>query len=127
MRWPWYTRRGWCTVTSSPRTSLIDSYGNLGLADFGLAAAWERCSAALTSAYAPPEVIRGDDPNESSEVYQLAATLYALLSGHQPPETTGTSTSLDELKKRRRAGQAAAGGERRPHAGAARWSLSGTE
>lgn len=83
-----------------PANILIDSYGNVGLADFGLAAAWERGSAALTPAYAPPEVIRRDHPNESSEVYQLAATLYALLSGHPPGETSGTSTSLDELKKR---------------------------
>jgi serine/threonine protein kinase len=82
-----------------PANILIDGYGNVALADFGLSAVWESGSAALTPAYAPPEVVRGDAPSESSDVYQLAGTLYALLSGHPPREITGNPTSLDEVKK----------------------------
>jgi LCP family protein required for cell wall assembly len=82
-----------------PANILIDGYGNVALADFGLSAVWESGSAALTPAYAPPEVVRGDAPTESSDVYQLAGTLYALLSGHPPREITGNATSLDEVKK----------------------------
>jgi LCP family protein required for cell wall assembly len=82
-----------------PANILIDGYGNVALADFGLSAVWESGSAALTPAYAPPEVIRGDAPSESCDVYQLAGTLYALLSGRPPREITGNPTSLDEVKK----------------------------
>ena len=44
---------------------------------------------AITPAYAPPEVFHRRPPTESGDVYSLAATLYALLSGHPPrwPET----------------------------------------
>jgi LCP family protein required for cell wall assembly len=80
-----------------PANILIDGYGNVALADFGLSAVWESGSAAMTPAYAPPEVIRGDAPSESSDVYQLAGTLYALLSGSPPRAAAGKS--LDELKE----------------------------
>ena len=71
-----------------PANILIDRYGNPGLADFGLTALPEPDAspreryAAMTPAYAPLEVLRLQRPSESGDIYQLAATLYALLSGH---------------------------------------------
>jgi LCP family protein required for cell wall assembly len=84
-----------------PANILIDSYGNAGLADFGLATASEQGSAAaITPAYAPPETFRRQPATEYGDVYQLAATLYALLSGRPPREQIGGRTSLDDLVAR---------------------------
>jgi serine/threonine protein kinase len=86
-----------------PANILIDSYGNPGLADFGLAAMPEpgvELSVTLegmTPAYAPTEVFYLKPPTERGDVYALAATLYALLDG-KPPRWPDTGTpSLPEL------------------------------
>ncbi len=79
-----------------PANILIDSYGNPGLADFGLTALEPGSTIGLTVAYAPPEVILGGQPSEFGDVYQLAATLYALLSGHPPSNSSGGVVSLED-------------------------------
>lgn len=84
-----------------PANILIDRYGLAGLADFGLAAATEpSVAAAFTPAYAAPESLRGEPPTEAGDVYQLAATLYALLSGRPPRDPIGGRTSLADLLER---------------------------
>ena len=72
-----------------PANILIDDYGTAGLADFGLAALPDHGLEhdgleAITPAYAPPEFFDRRTPTEFSDVYSLAATLYALLAGHPP-------------------------------------------
>jgi serine/threonine protein kinase len=79
-----------------PANILIDSFGNPGLADFGLAAiagadTTAADAACVTPAYAPPEF--GMQPaTESGDVFSLAATLYALLAG-RPPLTVGATAA----------------------------------
>ena len=80
-----------------PPNILIDSYGNPGLTDFGLAAPEPGSAAGMTLAFAPPEVLLGQPHTAAGDVYQLAATLYALLSGRPPSEVQGGGpTSLAE-------------------------------
>ena len=93
-----------------PANILIDAYNNAGLADFGLAALIDpdmplsETVEAITPAYAPPEVFAKLPLTEYADVYSLAATLYAILSGHPPrwSETTETP-SIPEIIKRQKA------------------------
>src|SRR6185437_780064 len=92
-----------------PANILIDAYNNAGLADFGLAALIDpdmplsETVEAITPAYAPPEVFAKKPLTEYADVYSLAATLYAVLSGHPPrwSETIETP-SIPEIMKRQR-------------------------
>ena len=73
-----------------PANILVNRYGVVGIADFGLAsiiaASGEQSVSrdALTPAYAPPESFRGEEPSPAADVYSMAATLYALLAGRPP-------------------------------------------
>jgi tRNA A-37 threonylcarbamoyl transferase component Bud32 len=73
-----------------PANILVNRYGVVGLSDFGLAsiiAAGEEQTAsrdALTPAFSAPESFRGETPTALADIYALAATLYALLTGRPP-------------------------------------------
>jgi serine/threonine protein kinase len=71
-----------------PENILCDGFGDPVLADFGIAterdAATMSLRHAMTPAYAPPEVLKDGGGWPSSDVWSLAATLYALLTGHPP-------------------------------------------
>ncbi|HEV2242822.1 MAG TPA: serine/threonine-protein kinase, partial [Streptosporangiaceae bacterium] len=81
-----------------PANILINRFGIIGLADFGLAsivaASGEQSVTrdALTPAYAPPESFRLEEPTVAADVYSLAATLYALLAGRPPRFPAGTGS-----------------------------------
>ncbi len=89
-----------------PANILIDAYNNPGLADFGLAAMPDpdeelsETIDAVTPAYAPPEVIHRQPATEFGDVYSLAATLYALLSGRPPRVTDSKPPSIAEIMER---------------------------
>ena len=81
-----------------PANILINRFGIVGLADFGLAsivaASGEQSVTrdALTPAYAPPESFRLEEPTVAADVYSLAATLYALLAGRPPRFPAGAGS-----------------------------------
>jgi polyisoprenyl-teichoic acid--peptidoglycan teichoic acid transferase len=85
-----------------PPNILIDSYGNPGLTDFGLAAPEPGASTGLTLAFAPPEVLLGKPHAAASDVYQLAATIYALLCGRPPSDMRGRTASVADRVARLR-------------------------
>ena len=73
-----------------PANILINRYGVVGLSDFGLASIMSVSGEqsvtreALTPAYAPPESFDAAEPTPAADIYSLAATLYALMSGRPP-------------------------------------------
>ena len=87
-----------------PANILIRPDGTPLLADFGLALVTDSQPQAdvhatighLTPAYAPLETLQMKPASQFSDVYSLAATLYALLAGH-PPRFTGEVTDLREV------------------------------
>src|SRR5215813_14319762 len=88
-----------------PANILVNRYGLVGLSDFGLASIMaaeggqSTSRDALTPAYASPETFRGEEPTAAADIYSLAATLYALLSGRPPrfpagPKEPGIATII---------------------------------
>ena len=83
-----------------PANILINRYGNVVLADFGLATMPSSggevsvTRESLTPAYAPPEAFELTEPSAAGDVYSLAATLYALLSGRPPRFPEGGVVNL---------------------------------
>jgi serine/threonine protein kinase len=73
-----------------PANILVNRYGVVGIADFGLAsiiaASGEQSVSrdALTPAYAPPESFQAAEPTVAADLYSLAATIYALMAGRPP-------------------------------------------
>ncbi|WP_369033137.1 serine/threonine-protein kinase [Streptomyces adonidis] len=86
-----------------PGNIMIDRYGNVGLADFGLAAMprpGQELSVtreALTPAFAPPEAFRLAEPTPAGDVYSLAATVYALVHGRPPHFPAQGSLGIAEV------------------------------
>ncbi|UIX30787.1 serine/threonine-protein kinase [Streptomyces sp. GQFP] len=86
-----------------PGNIMIDRYGNVGLADFGLAAMprpGQELSVtreALTPAFAPPEAFRLAEPTPAGDVYSLAATIYALVHGRPPHFPAEGSLGIAEV------------------------------
>ena len=82
-----------------PANILINRYGVVGIADFGLASIIASSGMqsvtreALTPAFAPPESFQGEEPSPAADVYSMAATLYALMTG-RPPRFPASGESL---------------------------------
>lgn len=74
-----------------PDNILLDENGRIMLIDFGIAkestpATMTRTlGRAATHGFSPPEQAMGTGTDERSDIYSLAATFYALLSGENPP------------------------------------------
>ncbi len=72
-----------------PGNIMMDGMSRSKLGDFGIArldGSPETNSSVITAsvAHAPPEVIGGEKPDERSDIYSLASTLYELVTGLPP-------------------------------------------
>jgi serine/threonine-protein kinase PknK len=70
-----------------PGNILYTDYGEPALSDFGIAhitGGFKTATGTFTGspAFTAPEILSGDPPNQSSDVYGLGATLFAALTGH---------------------------------------------
>jgi predicted ATPase/DNA-binding CsgD family transcriptional regulator len=70
-----------------PANILLTDYGELALSDFGIAHisdGFQTATGTFTGspAFTAPEILRGDPPSQSSDVYGLGATLFCGLTGH---------------------------------------------
>jgi serine/threonine protein kinase len=84
-----------------PANILTSAYGRPGLTDFGIASSLEgggEYADGLSIPWSPPEALEsGSPPDERSDIYSLAATLYTLLAGHSPFEQPGESNRSIDL------------------------------
>lgn len=74
-----------------PDNILLDENGRIMLIDFGIAkesmpsSMTRTLGRAVTHGFSPPEQAMGTGTDERSDIYALAATFYALLTGVSPP------------------------------------------
>lgn len=89
-----------------PANILFTVYRRPVLADFGISAMTGPRDTpnelrGMSVPWAPPEQLVGSSNAEpATDVYSLAATIYAMLTGHSPFETPGSSEGVYELARR---------------------------
>jgi len=83
-----------------PANIKITADGKAILVDFGIAKAYDPHlkttigARAVTPGYSPPEQYGAGTTDARSDVYALGATLYALLTGQQPPASTDRAAGV---------------------------------
>ena len=85
-----------------PGNILIDRYGNIKLADFGLAIDLHKATTvafAGTPGYIAPEIVAGGECTELSDIYSLGVVCFELLTGDSPGK--GSASQASDLRKAR--------------------------
>ncbi|WP_432559489.1 serine/threonine-protein kinase [Granulicoccus sp. GXG6511] len=88
-----------------PANLLVDSYGTAKLADFGIAHVGSEASMTATGmmagspAHIAPELVMGQKPTPASDVYSMASTLFALITGNAPFVRDGDTSILTLIQR----------------------------
>jgi serine/threonine protein kinase len=86
-----------------PQNILVSRYGEPALADFGVARLVDSSEATHTNAFTPhhaaPEVVNGEPPGVTSDIYALASSMYQLLAG-RPAFRAGSGSGIGPLMMR---------------------------
>jgi serine/threonine-protein kinase PknK len=86
-----------------PQNILVSKYGEPALADFGVARLVDSSENTHTNAFTPhhaaPEVVNGQPPGVTSDVYALASSMYQLLAGG-PAFKAGSASGIGALMMR---------------------------
>jgi serine/threonine protein kinase len=85
-----------------PANILANDYGEPGLTDFGISAVQTDThtdeSLGFSPPYAPKEILDNSHPGDArSDVYSLAASLWAMLAGYSPFERKGVRNTKGEI------------------------------
>jgi serine/threonine protein kinase len=88
-----------------PANILANDYGEPGLTDFGISAVQTDThtdeSLGFSPPYAPKEILQNTHPGDArSDVYSLAASLWAMLAGVSPFERRGVRSTKGEIMAR---------------------------
>ncbi len=97
-------RRGVIHRDVKPSNCYIDDRGRVKIGDFGISKSLEADMHLTlpgqfvgTVAFSPPEQIKRQDPNERTDVYSVAATLYYLLAGKAPFEGHDAAATIAHI------------------------------
>ncbi len=106
-------KRGLIHSDFKPANIFVTTSGIVKILDFGIARAANKDSlssdfdagdlGALTPAYATVEMVNGESPSFSDDVYALACVLYQMLTGNHPYERLSAADALTKKLKPRRA------------------------
>ncbi len=94
-------RRGIIHRDLKPANVLV-SNGQVKVLDFGLSIFYEQAETpedeiAGTLAYLAPEVIRGERPSESADLYAIGVMIYELLTGHHPFDSGNVNQLVSDV------------------------------
>ncbi len=85
-----------------PANILFTEYGRPALTDFGISVSTTTGAgaAAFSPSWAPPEQVLDEPMGASGDVYALAATIWAMLTGHSPFVVPGGDNSRKAIRER---------------------------
>lgn len=88
--------QGFVHCDIKPANIMLDKYGEVRVADFGIARVTDAATATMvgagTPAYMAPEQVKGQDPTPQTDIYALGIVLFEMLTGGERPFTGETAS-----------------------------------